>query len=206
MPEALMAIAVAVLFFAAADLSRRSGKAIERRLFNVVDGRPVNTELYRRDQTLDNVRKDRYRAFLAEMIDLVAPTEEQETRFPEKAAQFYDIAFAWLRENTRSVEMFPLVFAENVTYGFRRNLLGLKRIGISLNAVSFAVALIIYWFGIDVGEVTPKKLLALALLSSAHMAYFILAATEDSVRDASKRYASQLLLACETLRSQSRQA
>ena len=52
---------------------------------------------------------------------------------PKKADDAYEAAIARLRELTREVEKYPLVFKENVSYGFRRNLWALKPTGIFLS-------------------------------------------------------------------------
>jgi len=51
------------------------------------------------------------------------PAPEQEAADPEAADGFYTRAGNWLRENTRSKKKFDILFNENVTYGYRRNLL-----------------------------------------------------------------------------------
>jgi hypothetical protein len=51
-----------------------------------------------------------------------------------------------LRENTRDSEAFKFLFNENISYGYYRNLLGLKPIGIPLNLVSLSSAAAIVHF------------------------------------------------------------
>ena len=51
----------------------------------------------------------------------------------------YDSAARWLRKATRDRRQFNLVFTENVSYGFRRNLFGVRWIG-GLVALLCAVA------------------------------------------------------------------
>ena len=54
-----------------------------------------------------------------------------------------------LREATRDTSRFPLVFAENANYGFRRNLWGLRPIGTGVAVVlllfSWALLLLTVW-------------------------------------------------------------
>ena len=54
-----------------------------------------------------------------------------------------------LREATRDTSRFPLVFAENANYGFRRNLWGLRPIGTGVAVVlllfSWTLLLLTVW-------------------------------------------------------------
>ena len=63
---------------------------------------------------------------------------EQEEANPQWEDTKYEEAVASLREATRDSAKFSLVFAENVNYGFRRNLWGLRPIG---GAIAVALAL-----------------------------------------------------------------
>ena len=55
------------------------------------------------------------------------------------ADQHYEVAISFLREITRDTSKFPLVLAENINYGFRRNLWGLKAYGLVI-AILAAIA------------------------------------------------------------------
>lgn len=52
----------------------------------------------------------------------------------------------FLREQTRDPKMFPIVYEENVNYGFRRNLLGLKPTGAAIAVVGSLAAIAAYTF------------------------------------------------------------
>jgi hypothetical protein len=110
-----VAVGVGVLFCAFADLARRLGKNVERSLFEETNGRPAMTLLRHRDTEFDAKTKDRYRNMLAERLGEPAPTQGDE----EKDGN-------WLRERTRDLVKFKILKEENMTYGFRRNLYGLK--------------------------------------------------------------------------------
>src|SRR5947208_9959356 len=68
--------------------------------------------------------------------DVKLPTSEEEAADPEGADQRYEACVRFLRNATRDRSTFPLVFAENVNYGFRRNLWGMRSAGIACSAVS----------------------------------------------------------------------
>jgi hypothetical protein len=60
---------------------------------------------------------------------MVIPTDAEEQSNPEGADAAYASAVMWLKERARGKD-FPMVDRENAQYGFRRNLRGLKWIGI----------------------------------------------------------------------------
>ena len=59
---------------------------------------------------------------------------------PEWADTKYEEVVTSLREATRDTSRFPLVFAENANYGFRRNLWGLRPIGTAVAVVLFLIS------------------------------------------------------------------
>ncbi|WP_292597832.1 Mov34/MPN/PAD-1 family protein [Mesorhizobium sp.] len=149
LPEAIIGLAVMVLFFAASNVARRLGKRKERQLFATTGGRPENRELNHLDKTLDERTKDRYRKFLAKQLEQPAPTRDMEVEDPDEAAAFYVQCYNWLRENTRDTEKFRILFNENIAYGYYRNLLALKPYGIVLNLLTIAAAAAIIYYKPD---------------------------------------------------------
>ncbi len=199
LPEAVGAVAVMVLFFAAANLARRFGRAKERTIFADTGGRPRNPELTYADSTFPAPQKGRYRDYLAAELGLAAPTADDELDRPEEAQAFYDQAYGWLRENTRDTEAFKLLFNENMSYGYYRNLLGLKPIGVLLNLLSLGTAAAIVHFQPDFASLSNGKLVALGGLAAIHLGYFVFGVTRKAMLDASAIYARQLVLSTETL-------
>ncbi|RLQ84839.1 hypothetical protein [Notoacmeibacter ruber] len=197
--EVVSTAGIAVLFFAAADLARRMGRRRERRLFAETGGKPYNTDLCHNNSTLVKGMRDRYRTFLAEKINQTPLSEDDERNNPQAARDFYDECFFWLRESTRDTERFKLLFHENVSYGFRRNLLGLKFVGILLNILVFVLAAAIVWLEPGFVSLSYGKLVFLAIFSLIHAMFFIFGVSKASVLDASRTYARQLILSTETL-------
>lgn len=196
LPQAVVTLTITVLFFAFADLSRRLGRRLEKEMFKSSNGRPFATVLRHRDQTIDKVSKARYHTFLAKQISMAMPSEEDEITNPVQADSVYAIASTFLRERTRDQSKFQVLFAENIVYGFRRNLRGLKWVGLFINVVvSVTSALLIY----KDSSSFPLYSAVLAI-SAIHAVYFLFAVTMNSVREASTQYGRQLVLASETLK------
>lgn len=196
LPQILISTAVAVLFFGFSDLSRRLGRRIEKKMFAHSGGRPFPTVLRHRDRLIDPKSKARYHAFLASQLGEDAPTSAFEVQAPDKADEFYVLAGNWLRERTRDHSKYKVLFEENVVYGFRRNLLGLKSIGLLVNALVVAASV---WI-ISASEWTrTTEYGAVLVVAALHAFFFVVAVSEGSVRDASDQYGRQLALACESL-------
>src|SRR2546426_4811456 len=66
------------------------------------------------------------------------PTAQQEADDPPAADVVYEACGAFLRDKTRDQKKFPLVFEENCNYGLRRNLWGMKPIGIAIATLGIA--------------------------------------------------------------------
>ncbi len=108
-------------------------------------GLPTTVTLRHGDPTHDAPTKLGFHRFLAEKLNEPSPTPEQEANDPQAADAFYARGVTWLRENTRNAKKFDVLFNENVNYGFRRNLFGLKLPGFLLNAFIVLVCLAIFW-------------------------------------------------------------
>jgi hypothetical protein len=199
LPELLFSLGIAVLFFAVADLARRAGRWVQSSIFKESEGRPVNSELRRSDPMIDSGTKDRYRNFIAEKIGKVPPTAEDEANDPKSADNFYVECFTYLRNSTYDTETFRVLFSENITYGFRRNLYGLRPYGIAVNAIALILAALIHHFEPEFISVSRNNVIIQGAFALIHASYFIAAVTRTSVIDASRTYARQLVMSCEVL-------
>ncbi|KIV64821.1 hypothetical protein SZ54_3072 [Rhizobium sp. UR51a] len=198
LPEALITVTVAVLFFAFADIARRFGRRAEQKLFITSGGRPFPTVLRHRDKSINVRSKSRYLAFLSRELGEEAPTADQEEANPAAADEFYVSCGDFLRERTRDQSRFNVLFAENVSYGFRRNLYGLKYPGLLLNAVAAAASC---WL-IYRASCANLSLYGIVLVVSAiHALYFVAGVTRKSVLEAGHQYGRQLVLSCEELQA-----
>lgn len=200
--QIFVSLGLVVLLGVLGDLARRLGRRAEAAIESELGGRP--TALRFRDTILDAAYKRRCLEFLAEEIGETAPSEADEKADPQKADAFYKRASNWLRENTRDQSKFHLLFAENVTYGFRRNMYGLKTVALIMNgwAVAVAIAVLVMSPSLAWDREFGAKYLSVIIVGVAHAGYFILVVTKQSVIDASNQYARQLALSCEVLMSE----
>lgn len=198
-------LGILVLLFAIADFARGRGRAIEDDLYAEHGGKPSITMFRRDDRTIDAGSKDRYRAFLAGKLAVAAPSPEEEKADQVAADDFYAQCGNWLRQNTRDTKKFPILFGENITYGFRRNLLGVKGMALCLNAIVVGLCVLILW-RLSWNSNTPQgsRTAVVLVVAVAHAAYMLLAVSRAAVWDASKAYGRELILSCESFLSQSR--
>ncbi len=123
--------------FLLTQLGRDSGKKGEKRLFEKWGGLPSVAIFRHRDTRLDSITKVRYHKKLAGLVrEAKAPTIEQEQADPVAADEVYIAWSNYLRVNTRDAKKFTLLFHENINYGYRRNVWGLRPIGIIVCVVS----------------------------------------------------------------------
>lgn len=199
MPEIMTGLGIGVLFYAMADLARRAGRRVQKKLFKESGGYPANTELSHADPTLDAGTKDRFRSFLASQIGKAAPTRESEVADPAGAAQFYAECYNFLRNNTYDTGRFRVLFNENISYGFRRNLYGLKPYGITINLLAVAAAYALYVYQPAFATLSQDKIFIQGGFALLHALYFIFAVNKGTVLDASRTYARQLTMTCDVL-------
>lgn len=198
-------LGILVLLFAISDFSRARGRALEGKLYAEHGGMPSIIMFRRNDGSIDAGSKDRYRAFLADKLAVAAPSPADESTDQAAADSFYAQCGNWLRQNTRDTKKFPILFGENVTYGFRRNLLGVKILALSLNAVIVAVCAFILWrLSWDTNTPQGSRATVVLVVAVAHAGYMFLAVGRAAVWDASKAYGRELILSCEAFLSQSR--
>lgn len=188
-----LAIACGVLTVLA-HFARSRGRKLEKQLIQEWGGLPTTIWLRKSDGYLEIETKQRYYNFLESSIpDWKAPTEDVEA-----SDRLYSSAVRWLLERTRDVQQFPLVFKENISYGFRRNCLGLKPFAIAVSVLAAG------YTGIQFMGISPTTLLqtslpqiAVGCISALFALWWTFGVTANWVRDAGDAYAKALLGACD---------
>ena len=119
--------------FLLAQLARDSGKGREPSLYQAWGGMPSVLVFRHGHRRIDPITKSRYHKQLSTLVEgTKAPSAEDELADPIAADQVYAAWSHFLRASTRDTKKFPLLFQENVSYGYRRNVWGLRWIGITL--------------------------------------------------------------------------
>lgn len=102
---------------------------------------PTTIALRHRDRFLDGVSKQRYHTAITAKLGIAMPTAEEELAAPEQADDTYTGATKRLRELTRSNKQ--LLLKENIAYGFHRNMLAMKPVGVASCLVGILYGLLI---------------------------------------------------------------
>lgn len=196
----LLSGAVIVLFILFGDLARRRGRALEPALYQEMGGKPSTMFLRHRDSTFDAPTKKRYLTFLAAKLGEEIPSTKAEESSPADADGFYERCGTWIRERTRDTLAFKILFHENMTYGSRRNLYGIKPFGLTLNAIVVCLCVLYIWLGpLPMAELTLKQIILVLVVAIIHAGYLLFFVTRDSVKEASRLYGRQLILCSEKL-------
>lgn len=196
--------------FLTTNLCRELGKRLEENLYREWGGKPTTLLLRHRDNSIEGVTKRRYHAFLASKINVPFPDQDQEATNPAAADEVYQSGVRWLLNHTRPEgnKKFDLIFNENVAYGFRRNALGVKPLGLAVSVGSLLWVLVIegVFFSpahrfIDTAAFLrmPETATASLIVSGVMIVAWLFFFTKSSAHTAAFTYAETVLRACDAL-------
>ena len=180
------------------QIARDQGKQKEPSLFEAWGGKPTTQLLRHRCKRISEQQKKRYHEAIKQLVVGVnLPSKREEDDMPSEADEVYEVCTAFLREKTRDKSQFPLVAHENMSYGFRRNLWGMKPVGIVLCIAGLIASLIgTIWFSTT--SVSPISIAAI-LINASMVAAWFLRITPEWVKMPAFAYAERLLASCDTL-------
>lgn len=182
-----------------AQFARTCGKQVERNgLFDSVGGLPTTRFLRHCSDRLNPQTRRRYHAKLTQLLpDTCLPNAEEEEADQEAADNVYASCVDLLREQTREQTQFPVVYAANIAYGFRRNSLGIRRLGIAASVAGTLLCLLRLLF------YARSELVSIALIGSLLDALLLFwwwrIVCGAWVMEAADDYAERLLGACDKL-------
>jgi hypothetical protein len=182
-----------------AQIARDPGKRKEPELLARWGGKPTTRLLRHRDASNKALLARRHAKLAALISGQVMPTVEEESSSPTRADDIYDSCTAFLRAKTEDRKSFPLVFEENCNYGFRRNLWGMKPLGI-FTAVAGSLTIL---SGVILRLVPLQPLPILCgTLDILFVVIWVGWITPSWVRIAADSYAERLLAVCDSLEPQ----
>ncbi|MGE3842429.1 MAG: hypothetical protein AB7I50_12660 [Vicinamibacterales bacterium] len=116
------------------------GKKKEPKLFAMFGGRPTERMLCHEHATNRILLADRHRKLTKLIPKVKVPTAEAEAKDPKAALEIYTACVDKLRGHARTAkEKHPYVHSENIHYGFRRNLWGVKPHGITVTVIALVI-------------------------------------------------------------------
>lgn len=129
------------------SIARSRGKVVEQQLLASWGTWQTTIILRHRDTTIDSVTKTRYHARLQGLHkELRLPTADDEAKDSPGADAQYRAATTRLIERRRDAK-YKLLHKENESYGFRRNLLGMKPVALMVTALAAALTLAVCVLG-----------------------------------------------------------
>jgi hypothetical protein len=125
-----------------AQLGRDAGRRKQPELFRSWGG-PPTTKRLRHSGEGNRVTRERIHKKLTALMRKKVPSPDQEAADPRAADEAYEGCIEFLKGKTRDRKKFNLVFEENCNYGFRRNLWGLKPVGVALAVVALTATAVL---------------------------------------------------------------
>jgi hypothetical protein len=179
--------------FLLSQLARDSGKKREKELFEQWGGLPSVAIFRHRDPRLNEITKSRYHKKLASLVpEANAPSVADEQADPVRADRVYAAWSTYLRVNTRDTKKYALLFRENVNYGYRRNVFGLRLIGIIISVFSCVVSAIwLYLQYASTGRVSAE-IAGAFLFAFAFLLLWVFRFSSSWVRVPADAYAERL--------------
>jgi hypothetical protein len=160
---------------------------------------PTTRFLRTRDETTNPIQRDVWRRAIeaATGVTLLSPSEEAAN--PATADNTIGAAVDQMRLLGQDPR-FPLVTAENIQYGFERNLYGFRWVGRAISLVcTAALALVLL---ISAQTFSSGALIAGAAIDLLFLLAWLLIPSADRVKAAGERYAHQLFQAVVNLSRQ----
>lgn len=182
------------------QLARDEGKKGEPKLFEEWGGMPSVAIFRHRDTRIDPITKERYHKKLAGLVKGgSAPSPADETAAPEAAENVYRAWSTYVRVNTRDTKKYPLLFKDNVCYGYHRNLWGLRPIGITVSVLCVLGGL--GWLGYQhhTGSNLSGTVIGADVVALVFLVLWIFHFTSDWVRIPADAYAARLAEAIDCL-------
>ncbi|GJD66846.1 hypothetical protein MPEAHAMD_7045 [Methylobacterium frigidaeris] len=171
---------------------RAFGTRLEERLWREWGGAPATAYLRYAHPELDERQTAALHAKIAKIDpSLHVPSKAGEEDDPAAADQCYESMVRMLRARTWGPKNYPMLFDENLSYGFRRNLLGIRTIGILACLIGMGSGAAAIWQGH-----TAWPVIAIAAVVGA----FVLANTPGDVRRQAERYARRLFMTVDLLK------
>ncbi len=184
-----------------AQVGRDMGKQKEQSLFAIWEGGKPTTRMLRHSTTSNaKVLALRHSKLQTLLPSLHLPTAAEEIASADQADETYEACATFLRNKTRDREKFNLIFEENCNYGFRRNLWGMKPLGIILSILGILAAGIVAAMSFFVWKTAfPLSAIACGVGNFILLILWLFLFTPNWVKIAADAYAERLLDACENL-------
>lgn len=189
------AIVVGLLAYLTSHIGRDGGKRKESKLWQDWGGSPT-TQLFRwNNSVLDNFTKLRIHQKMEHLCPIGYPVDENfETANMVQADEIYNAWTKYVLSKTRDTTKFPLLFKENIAYGFRRNLWGLKPYAILLILILMAITYLYFGFNSKTWrlDMMPNGFYIAQLYLLIYLSFWIIKVTKKWIKLVAFSYAERL--------------
>ncbi|MEU1440906.1 hypothetical protein [Streptomyces mirabilis] len=184
-----------------AELVRHQGRKVQESLWASWGGSPTVQKLRLRQEGKNSLQRETWRKAVSSVTGIELSSARSERANPAKADEAIEVAIGQIRNLTRDEAKFPLVRAENRSYGFHRNLYGIRWTGRS-SAFLVVLGVLAYMLWLANFDHQPALTLVnvLALLSTVVcLAIWWILPSAVRMESAAERYAYELLQAAVVL-------
>lgn len=177
-----------------ADLVRERGHTAQDRLYKAWGGMPTTRMLRTREATTNVVQRDKWRAAVGALAGVSLPSKASETRAPAAADAAIESAVDDIRDQLRDKTTFKLLYRELRTYGYRRNMRGIRPIGVVLAGAGVALALVVFLVSSS-ARAHPESGYLSIVVDVIAIAFWAVIVRDNWVKKAADRYGFQLMQA-----------
>ena len=183
---------------------RDAGSKKQKYLFERWGGAPT-TKILRHRHSSNSVVLGRRHRRLEQLLSKDSPaskmpTKDEEASNPSFADEKYEACAHILRNKTREADKFKLIFIENCYYGFRRNLWGLKPLGLTITSASALAIALRLWKEYNLNSnsllIETTSFFVLSLLMFLSWTFCI---NSNWVESAANKYAQALIDSCDNI-------
>ncbi len=193
---------VGALSYLFSQLGRDGGKKREKYLWKSWGGAPTIQLLRWRDTEININTKKRYHSKLNSVCALdIIPDVNFEQNNPEEADDAYQAWTKFLISKTRDNKKFSVLFKENINYGFRRNLWGMKAYSLTLIFVLMVATFLYYNISFHTFDIFlyPMEFIIAEILLLIILLLWIFIITRNWIKLPAFAYAERLLEASEEI-------
>lgn len=193
-------LSVGLFSFLLSQIGRDLGKKAEDPLFAALGGKPSTVMLRHSNGRLDSITKARYHQYLEQRIPGISlPTEQDELGDLRAADKVYESCIRYLISQTRDITKYSLLFKENTSYGFRRNLWAMKSWALAVISLCiFIHTLILLSVHPLLSQVNPYEWGVYLILLGCALFWFLVV-SKEWVRIPAEAYAERLFETIEIL-------
>jgi hypothetical protein len=195
--------------YALGRVARNAGKRVQDDLFEKWGGPPTTQVLRHCNAHFDAHTKERFHGVLAKGIGKKFPSVDIEKNDPKAADELYRAGVIWLITKTSDHKAFPLVFKENIAFGFQRNALGLRPLGVIVASACLFWALVHAkvigpsspYVSVDNMANMAPPVLASIVVSFVMLGAWLVLFNEAALRRAGFAYAERLMQSCDRMKT-----